>query len=136
MQATGLPRTLVAGSEEEEKGTCIDSDVVKAEGEEAWSLATPGCRREDRVRRYVGDCNNDYVLEAVMWNQAHPPNIVLSCVPCRMSKTCYQITLLSIDSDSTRQAIEECCLRYLSLTSTVRQDTRSRHSPRDFGSHG
>jgi len=44
--------------------------------------------------------------------------------------------LLSIDSDSTRQAIEECCLRYLSLTSTVRQDTRSRHSPRDFRSHG
>ena len=38
--------------EEEEEGIGIASDVVKVEGEDP---APPGCLREVRVRRYVGD---------------------------------------------------------------------------------
>jgi hypothetical protein len=46
-----LSTALVAGPIEEEKeGICIASEVDKVEGP-----APPGCLREDRVRRYVGD---------------------------------------------------------------------------------
>jgi len=43
---------LLGPFEKEEEGIGIDSDAVKVEGED---LVTPGCLKEDRVRRYVGD---------------------------------------------------------------------------------
>ena len=45
-------RVVVGPFEEEEEGIGIASDIVKVEGEDP---ATPGCLRDDRVRRYVGD---------------------------------------------------------------------------------
>jgi len=43
---------LVGPFEETEKGTGIASEVAKVKGQDP---ATPGCLREDRVKRYVGD---------------------------------------------------------------------------------
>jgi len=40
------------GVEEEKEGIGISSDVFKVKGEDP---APPGCLREDRVSRYVGD---------------------------------------------------------------------------------
>jgi len=45
-------RKLLGPFEEEEEGIGIASDVIQVQGEDP---ATPGCLREDRVRRYVGD---------------------------------------------------------------------------------
>jgi len=41
--------------EEEEEGAGTAKDIVKVGGEVEGDLATPGCLREDRARRYVGD---------------------------------------------------------------------------------
>ena len=41
--------------EEEKEGAGTASDIVKVGGEVEGDLATPGCLREDRARRYVGD---------------------------------------------------------------------------------
>jgi len=45
-------RVVVGEFEEEEEGIGIAIDVVKVKGEDP---ASPGCLREDKARRYVGD---------------------------------------------------------------------------------
>jgi len=49
---TRLPTVLVAGSVQEEEGIGIANGVVTVVGED---LVSPGCRRGDRARGYVGD---------------------------------------------------------------------------------